>query len=66
METTITPDRAPTTDAEYETAVDHLLREMERMTVPMAEKQRHTEKLQVETREMLARLQETLARLEAA
>lgn len=66
METTITRDMTPTTDAEYEAAIGQLLNEMERMIAPLAEKQQRSENLQRETRLMLSQLQETLSRLEAA
>ncbi len=66
METTITLDRAPTTDAEYETEIDRMMSEMEQMQVTIAEKQRRTEKLQAQTREKLVHFQKILARIEAS
>lgn len=63
---TITLDAAPKSKAEYESAVDRLLSEMESMKASFSERQHHAEKVQSETRVMLSRLQETLSRLEAS
>ncbi len=59
-------DRTPTTDAEYEAAIDQMMMQMEQMQVSMAETQRRTERLQAQTREKLAHFQTVLARLEAS
>ena len=66
MEKTVTLDKMPTTDAEYEAAIDQMLMQMEQMRVEIAESQRHSDKLRAQTREKMAELQRVLARLEAS
>ena len=63
---TITFDKTPTTDAEYEAAIDQMLRQMEQMQVQMAQSQRRSEKLRVQTQEKMAEFKRVLARLEAS
>lgn len=66
METTLTLDAKPMTDAQYEAEIDRMMSEMERMQAAIAEKQQHTDRLQAQTREKLAHFQTILARLEAS
>lgn len=63
---TITFEKTPTTDAEYEAAIDQMLRQMEQMRASMAESQHRSDRLRVQTREKMAEFQRVLARLEAS
>ena len=65
METT-TFEKTPTTDAEYEAAVDQMLRQMEKIRASMAKSQNRSDKLRVQTRGKMAEFQKVLARLEAS
>ena len=63
---TITFEKTPTTDAEYEAAIDQMMQQMQQMQASIAETQRRSERLRVQTREKMAEFQRVLARLEAS
>ena len=63
---TITFEKTPTTDAEYEAAIDQMLRQMQQTHADIAESHRRSDKLQAETREKMAHLEKLLTRLEAS
>jgi uncharacterized small protein (DUF1192 family) len=54
MEDTAVLDSTPKADSEYESAIDHLLTEMNRLRERMADDQREIERLRAETRANLA------------
>jgi len=56
MEKTTALDTTPKADAEYESAIDRYLAEMERMKDDMDERQSRIGQLQAETEAMLAQL----------
>lgn len=64
METT-TLNRTPTTDAEYEAAIDQMMMQMQQMRIEIAEDHRLTDQLQTQTRKKLDHLDKILNRLEA-
>ena len=64
METTL--DKTPTTDAEYEAAIDQMMMQMQQMHTDIADSHRRSDKLQAETREKMAHLERLLTRLEAS
>ena len=63
---TITFEKMPTTDAEYEAAIDQMMLQMEQMQAEMTEGQRRSDRLRIQTREKMAEFQRALARLEAS
>ena len=56
MDKTATIEVIPKIDEEYQVAIDKYIAEMERMKEEMNERQRRIEKLQAETRAILADL----------
>ena len=66
METTLTLDTTPKTDAEYEAAIDKMMMQMEQMQVEIAESHRLTDQLQIRTREKLDHFEKILAQIEAS
>ena len=65
METTAL-DRTPTTDAEYEAAIDQMMMQMQQMHIDIADSHHRSDKLQAQTREKMAHLERLLTRLEAS
>ena len=63
---TITFEKTPTTDAEYEAAIDQMMQQMQQMRVEIAEDHRLTERLQMQTREKLDHLEKILTQIEAS
>ena len=63
---TITFEKTPTTDAEYEAAIDQMMIQMQQMRVEIAEDHRLTDQLQRQTRKKLDHLDKILNRLEAS
>ena len=63
---TITFEKTPTTDAEYEAAIDQMMMQMQQMHADIADSHRRSDKLQEQTREKMAHLERLLARLEAS
>lgn len=63
---TITFEKTPTTDAEYEAAIDQMMMQMQQMRVEIAESHRQTDRLQMQTREKLDHLETILTQIEAA
>ena len=63
---TIIFEKTPTTDAEYEAAIDQMMQQMQQMRVEIAEDHRLTERLQMQTREKLDHLEKILTQIEAS
>ena len=63
---TVTFDKTPTTDAEYEAAIDQMMMQMQQMHADIVASHRRSDKLQAETREKMAHLEKLLTRLEAS
>ena len=63
---TITFEKTPTTDAEYEAAIDKMMLQMQQMRLEIAEDHRLTERLQMQTRERLDHLEKILTQIEAS
>ncbi|MGI4789916.1 MAG: hypothetical protein ACRYFS_13825 [Janthinobacterium lividum] len=62
----VTLTKTPTTDAEYEAAIDQMMMQMQRMRVEIAEDHRLTDQIQSQTRKKLDHLGKILNRLEAS
>ncbi len=60
MDTTITLNKAPMTDAEYEAVVDQNLAQLKRMQQRMDEEQREIETLRAENDSILSDIMRTL------
>lgn len=56
MDKTTTLDASPLGDAEYATAIDGYLRELEKISSDVEARQRRIDKLQAETKAMLAQI----------
>jgi TolA-binding protein len=65
MDTTLTLDTTPKTDAEYEAAIDHMLMQMRQMRAEIAESHRLTDQIQMQTRGKLDHLEKILTQIEA-
>lgn len=57
---TITFEKMPTTDAEYEAAIDQMMMQMRQMHIDIVDSHRRSDKLQAETREKMAHLERLL------
>ena len=63
---TITFEKTPTTDAEYEAVIEQMMMQMQQRHADIADSHRRSDKLQAETREKMAHLERLLTRLEAS